>query len=129
MLRLPCRLSPFFTTLLLQCNTANINRITKKGVGLGTTLPRIDVFCITHTHTCVEEEHVRVALEREVSIKMGFISEKERAQIQNTYCQYKVHESTPITNRVTSPCMLTHSTKKHHRAPHSTHRSNPGTWS
>ena len=43
----------------------------------------------------------------------------------NTHHQ---HESTTIANGVTSPRVVTRSTKKHHRAPHSTHGGNPGPW-
>ena len=43
--------------------------------------------------------------------------------LQNTHCQ---HQSKPIANSVTSPSTCT--TKKHHRAPHSTHGGNPGPW-
>jgi len=48
--------------------------------------------------------------------------------LQNTHCQNKVHESPPTANRDTSPGTVTHSTKKHHRVPHSTHGGNPGPW-
>ena len=43
----------------------------------------MNAFCITHTHTCVQEEHVREAFEREARRKMCFISEKERVMISN----------------------------------------------
>ena len=41
---------------------------------------------------------------------------------------HRQHESTTIANGVTSPRVVTRSTKKHHRAPHSTHGGNPGPW-
>ena len=79
--------------LLFPCNTVNANQGTKNRVGLGTMLPWIDVFYTAHTHTCVQEEHVRVGLKREASRKTCFITEEVR--VLKTQLKVDKHTPTP----------------------------------